>query len=891
MQPTVEAGDGAVQVRWQRPGDDGGGIDRYTVRLSNGAVQSFGGDDLEGVFAGLGNGTPVTATVRAENVVGSSDDSTPSGAAVPTSAPRRPFTVGRPWADTEDSALVVNWQAAHANGTPVTGYTVVLQPGGRSLNVAEASGSTDGRRATRVEGLTNGTAYTTTVTARSAAGSSAPSSPSAPATPTDDDRTAPSVNLLPGFTAGRQYIGEARFPFTVSDDQDTAEQLIVTCSVDGGSGTACRSPLVVRGLTGGEHSIVISAKDRAGRVGAQHWSWKVVGAPQDVVLSVQTGTEGPPSDAERLSLDASGVHPAGGLDDTGSRFVPASATTSVREVAVSGGGSVIAYVERLHDPSGAVLSEVLRTRHIHLAPLTTVATVDGRSTRITGPAVSPDGTAAVWLQEVGGTATLTRSSLTAPAPQAVAPAGLYAEPSWVSDDLLLARRTTDDRLVTLRPTGGAATVVAGVPAGARDAEASPDGGRLAYWTEGGDELQRSHVWMSGLSRSGTALTATGTTRASSGNGRSTMPHFDRDGQRLFWRAPIPGSISTRVVSDSLVTDEPERETLLINVRDYAVGRIPVPRAPHRGLDQGRARDLAAADRDGDGRADVAVLRSTDSGDLGWIWRLSAGGSTTDLWGNATRGDVTVLGDFDGDRRNDATVYRPGAPSTWFIRGTASAPRTVQFGEASTHDIPVQGDFDGDRLADIGVYRPGTTSSTWYLQTSRRGLLVVPWGVGDLDDQPVPADYDGDGTTDLAVRRAQPDGTTHWLVRAANGTTTTIAWGDHADLAAVGDYDGDGRSDIAVVRALAHDTGGDYRWYVKGSTGRDLTLDWGNWHHSADYAVHGDFSGDERIDLGVWRPASPAASFLLRDSRDGRGTSTPWGDSKLGDLPVNVPLRR
>ena len=79
----------------------------------------------------------------------------------------------------EDRKATVSWAAAAPNGSPVIRYTVTAFPGG-------ASATTTGARAATVTGLTNGTAYTFTVTASNAAGTGPASGPSAAVTPRGD---------------------------------------------------------------------------------------------------------------------------------------------------------------------------------------------------------------------------------------------------------------------------------------------------------------------------------------------------------------------------------------------------------------------------------------------------------------------------------------------------------------------------------------------------------------------------------------------------------------------------------------------------------------------------------------------------------------------------------
>ena len=90
--------------------------------------------------------------------------------------PRVPRPPSRP-PPTPTPASVVSWTARATGGSPITGYTVTSSPGGKTC-------TTGGHHCTcTVTGLTNGTAYTFTVTATNAVGTGPASGPSAPATP------------------------------------------------------------------------------------------------------------------------------------------------------------------------------------------------------------------------------------------------------------------------------------------------------------------------------------------------------------------------------------------------------------------------------------------------------------------------------------------------------------------------------------------------------------------------------------------------------------------------------------------------------------------------------------------------------------------------------------
>ena len=79
-----------------------------------------------------------------------------------------------------DGKVTVSWTApADDGGSPVLDYTATASPGGAACTTTSTS--------CVVSGLTNGTGYTFTVTARNAIGVSAPSAPSAPVIPQGRD--------------------------------------------------------------------------------------------------------------------------------------------------------------------------------------------------------------------------------------------------------------------------------------------------------------------------------------------------------------------------------------------------------------------------------------------------------------------------------------------------------------------------------------------------------------------------------------------------------------------------------------------------------------------------------------------------------------------------------
>jgi CHRD domain/FG-GAP-like repeat len=160
----------------------------------------------------------------------------------------------------------------------------------------------------------------------------------------------------------------------------------------------------------------------------------------------------------------------------------------------------------------------------------------------------------------------------------------------------------------------------------------------------------------------------------------------------------------------------------------------------------------------------------------------------------------------------------------------------------------------------------------------------------------PVDYDGDGRTDYSVLRfpnVAPPGVAQATFYNQNSTSGFQAaqWGDaNTDFPAPGDYDGDGRDDLALYRAGATAGSTSAFLILRSSDNTALLSTWGL---NGDAPVARDYDGDGKTDVAVFREGATVgsqATWLILQSSNSAGRIVPWGttgasDNSTGDTPV------
>ncbi len=247
---TATAGNAQATVSFTPPASNGGSpITGYTV-TSNPGGKTATNIASPITIVGLINGTPYTFTVIATNVVGSSAPSASSNSVIPCTVPGAP-TIGAAIAGNAQATVSFTPPASNG-GSPITGYTVTSNPGGKT-----ATGSAS---PITITGLTNGTAYTFIVTAANAGGSSAPSASSNSVIPF----TVPGAPTIGTATAGN---AQATVSFTppASNGGSPITGYTVTSNPGGKTATGIASPMTITGLINGTpYTFVVTATNAGG---------------------------------------------------------------------------------------------------------------------------------------------------------------------------------------------------------------------------------------------------------------------------------------------------------------------------------------------------------------------------------------------------------------------------------------------------------------------------------------------------------------------------------------------------------------------------------------------------------------------------------------------------
>lgn len=306
---------------------------------------------------------------------------------------------------------------------------------------------------------------------------------------------------------------------------------------------------------------------------------------------------------------------------------------------------------------------------------------------------------------------------------------------------------------------------------------------------------------------------------------------------------------------------------------------------------------------GDNRTDFVTVTTGTTGTTPRRWNIlgNNNGPIVQFTYGVT-GDILLARDFIGDAKSDASVYRPGATagaqSTFFVteipRAGVSIDRAVGFG-VSTDNPNGVGDYDGDGKKDYTVARNNAGVLTWFIMSSSTGTMrAVNFGAntGTITSFIVlnGSDFNGDGRDELVFFGFNNTSTTNQPAQYFVGDAVTGAgiyratFGNFVSdyVITPADYTGDGRSDLVAVRQNTAGTAA--TWFILNTATNTATAtNFGisGFDASADLPIRGDYDGDGRQDIAVYRRSNTTFYFIR--SSNGQIGAQQWGAT--GETPL------
>jgi hypothetical protein len=280
---------------------------------------------------------------------------------------------------------------------------------------------------------------------------------------------------------------------------------------------------------------------------------------------------------------------------------------------------------------------------------------------------------------------------------------------------------------------------------------------------------------------------------------------------------------------------------------------------------------------------VITHNATNSGSPFQISISGIGKATVNLSISSTSlsfGNISV-----GETSTQTITLTNAISSTGLLIGDFSSPPSPFFlvpgsgsfslapGQSQTLEVSFSPTFPGVFSATFSINHNGGNQAT-PLNILLSGATPIGWGLrGDI---PIPQDYDGDRKADISVWRPSLG---NWYILSSMDPTSipglsgfVPAWGMPGDRPVPGDYDGDGKADLAVFRPSTQ------TWLIQGSSGGIITENFGA---AGDIPVPGDYDGDGKTDLTIFRPST--GEWEIKPSGGTSIIQVLWGLS--GDLPV------
>jgi hypothetical protein len=299
---------------------------------------------------------------------------------------------------------------------------------------------------------------------------------------------------------------------------------------------------------------------------------------------------------------------------------------------------------------------------------------------------------------------------------------------------------------------------------------------------------------------------------------------------------------------------------------------------------------AVGDVNGDGRDDIVTFTHGDSstGPLD-VWVALSNGTSfgasskwQDWW--AHRGHIPMLGDLDGDGKDDIFAFAGG--DVWAALSTGSSFNGsiyLRTGVTTASDVPRVGDVNGDGRDDVVFFTANATADVFVLLSTGAG-----WGTktkwhdyfAPEGETPMLADVNGDGREDIITFTQGMNGNRVYVALSTGtsfgpGTLWHNSFAFASEMPGVGRFNGDALADIVTfTRNALSDV---YVGTSNGSNAFSSGLWNGNFGREGNALLTGDVNGDGRDDILRFTQDSSADVFVSLSSGTSFGAPTKWHD--------------